>query len=68
MFKHSSDLSKDITCTGSKTKFLTLQQVNCFSLHFMSLHGLTADLRKSVFLSTVIIPIENLTGFFATTS
>ena len=55
MFKHSSDLSKDITCKGSKTKFLILQPVSCSSLLFISLHGLTADLKKSVFLSTVII-------------
>ena len=59
MFKHSSDLSKDITCTGSKTKFLILQPGSCSSLHFISLHGLTADLKKSVFLCTVIIQLPH---------
>ena len=58
MFKHSSDLSKDITCTGSKTKFLILQRVSCFSIHFTSLYRLTADMKKSVFLSTVIILLK----------
>ena len=58
MFKHSSDLLKDITSTGSKAKFLILQRVSCFSIHFMSLHGLTVDLKKSVFLSTVIILLK----------